>query len=235
MQHFNELKSLLERREQRIEQRTPVRVWGMDNQKKAFVLSTATLDVSEMGARLDNLKFWDAPGETIGIGCGAEKARFKIVWVGTPGARAGQIGVKCLQRGRISWNPNAEPQGPSSTAIARSIPGHERRKLARYQCVGGIHLRQPEKNLAVFGNITQISMGGCVLKTANPLEVGTTIQFEVGANFLQFAATGTVHSVKADGMSLKFEAISEDQIEGLKLLIISLEECNNFYSSAGSA
>ena len=73
------------------------------------------------------------------------------------------------------------------------------------------------------------------MKTANPLAVGTSIQFEVGANFLQFAATGTVHSVKADGMSLKFEAISEDQIEGLKLLIISLEEGNNFYSAAGSA
>ena len=235
MQHFNELKSMLERREIRIEQRIPVRVWGMDNQKKAFVLSTATLDISEMGARIDNLKFWDAPGETIGIGCGPEKARFKIVWVGNPSQRAGQIGVKCLQRGKISWNPNAEAQQPSSAANASSITLYERRKLARYHCVGGIHLRQPEKNLAVFGNITQISMGGCVLKTANPLAVGTTIQFKVGANFLQFAATGTVLSVTPDGMSLQFSEISEDQIEGLKLLIISLEEGNNFYSAAGSA
>jgi len=54
MQPFHELKSLLERREKRIDQRVPVRVWGMDKQKKAFVQGTTTLDISSMGARIDN-------------------------------------------------------------------------------------------------------------------------------------------------------------------------------------
>ena len=233
MQPFNELKSLLTRREKRLEQRVAVRVWGMDNQKKAFVQSTTTIDVSEMGARIDNLNRWDEPGETIGVGCGPEKARFKIVWVGTEGPRAGQIGVKCLERGRITWNP--EKQVPANASPSPAQVESERRRLARYDCLGGIHLRQPDKNVAIFGKLTQISMGGCFLKTAHPLPVGTEVSFEAGANFLQFSATGKILSVQADGMSLKFDEISADQIEGLKLLIIGLEESNNFYSAAGSA
>ncbi len=236
MQPFSELKTLLERREKRIEQRVPVRVWGMDNQKKAFVQSTTTLDISEMGVRIDNINRWDEPGETVGVGCGPEKARFKIVWVGSEGPRAGQVGMKCLERGKITWKPEAEPKAQSSIAACTpEEPGSERRRLARYDCVGGIHLRQPEKSLAVFGKITQISMGGCYFKTTNLLPVGTTVQFEAGANFLQFSATGTILTVHDDGMSLRFDDIPADQLEGLKLLIIGLEEGNNFYSLAGSA
>ena len=225
MQPFHELKNLLSRREKRLEQRVPVRVWGMDNQKKAFVQSTTTLDVSEMGARIDNLQRWDQPGETIGVGCGPEKARFKIVWVGGEGPRAGQIGVKCLERGRITWNPAKEV--PASTSRSAAEVESDRRRLARYDCLGGIHLRPSESNVAIFGKLTQISMGGCFLKTAHLLPVGAEVSFEAGANFLQFSASGRVVSAQADGMSLKFDEIPADQVEGLKLLIIGLEESNS--------
>src|SRR5438270_4247766 len=147
MQPFSELKNLLSRREKRLEQRVPVRVWGMDNQKKAFVQSTTTLDISEMGARIDDLKRWDQPGETIGIGCGPEKARFKIVWVGGEGPRVGQIGVKCLERGRITWDP--EKQVPANAQRTPAEIERERRTLARYDCLGGIHLRPSESNFAI--------------------------------------------------------------------------------------
>jgi hypothetical protein len=231
MQPFNELKSLLERREKRIEQRVPVRVWGMDNQKKAFVQPTTTLDVSSMGARIDNLNRWSEPGETIGIGCGPEKARYKIVWVGTEGQRVGQVGVKCLERGKITWNPDAKPK----VAMTRQERENERRRQARYDVLGGIHLRQPDKNVAIFGKLTQISMGGCFFRTANPIAVGTPVTFEAGANFLQFSATGKILSVYGDGMSLVFDEIRPDQLEGLKLLIIGLEESNRFHLAEGTA
>ncbi len=235
MQPFEELKRLLARREERIPQRVPVCVWGMDNQKKAFVQITTTLDVSEMGARLDNVKYWDAPGQTIGVSCGPEKARFKVVWIGTEGPRAGQAGLKCLQRGKMSWNPEATPKQPPSAESAAAKLKNERRQQSRYDCLGGIHLREPDKDTAIFGTLTQISLGGCFLKTANPLPLGTVVQLEVGANFLQFSAMGTVRCLQSDGMAVQFDSIQPEQMEELKLLIISLQEPDAFYSSAGSA
>ena len=81
-----------------------VQVFGLNGQGRPFYQSATTVDVSYCGARLRGLNCWDRPGEIIGLRCGTEKARFRVVWVGKRDtAYESQVGLSCLEPGRNIW------------------------------------------------------------------------------------------------------------------------------------
>ncbi len=89
------------RREERIPLRLPATVWGNDTGGKTFVEHAYTLDISSMGARLEGLTHAVVPGAVLGVQHGAAAARFRVLWVGEPGtARAGQVGIRCVEVGK---------------------------------------------------------------------------------------------------------------------------------------
>ncbi|HYX67584.1 MAG TPA: PilZ domain-containing protein [Terriglobales bacterium] len=89
------------RREERIPLRLPATVWGTDNGGKSFVERAHTVDISSMGARLEGLNHPVVPGTVLGVQHGAAAARFRVLWVGEPGsARAGQVGIRCVEVGK---------------------------------------------------------------------------------------------------------------------------------------
>ena len=108
------------RSEPRQHQESPVRIFGMDDKGQAINLSAWTVDISHHGARIRGVTNWSTPGETIGVRHGAEKARYKIVWVGTNGAPTqGQIGLMCVETGKYIWGV-AAPQASTSAAAANA-------------------------------------------------------------------------------------------------------------------
>lgn len=89
------------RREERVPLRLPATVWGTDGGGKPFVERAHTVDISSMGARLEGLTHAVLPGAVLGVQHGAAAARFRVLWVGEPGsARAGQVGVRCVEVGK---------------------------------------------------------------------------------------------------------------------------------------
>lgn len=83
--------------------RLPATVWGTDTSGKPFVERAHTVDISSMGARLEGLTRSVVPGVVLGVQHGAAAARFRVLWVGEPGsARAGQVGIRCVEVGKYT-------------------------------------------------------------------------------------------------------------------------------------
>ncbi|MBZ5629490.1 MAG: PilZ domain-containing protein, partial [Acidobacteriia bacterium] len=157
------LSMLQTRSEPRTSYEAPVRVFGMDSGGRPINQTASTLDISRRGARLKGLHCWIATGETIGIRCGAEKARYKVVWIGQQGTPTeGHLGLLCLEAGKFIWgtaSPVTEPR-----TLATAVPSHglrssaptlpiglsplrggrgNRRKDARYRVSGGANIQEP--------------------------------------------------------------------------------------------
>ena len=84
-----------QRREDRIPIRLPVQLCrsaGSEKFEPAY-----TLDISNSGVRLGDLQEPVQVGEVLEIHCGGRKARFRVVWIGSPGTPVqGQAGLEGL-------------------------------------------------------------------------------------------------------------------------------------------
>ena len=83
-----------------------LRVWvrGVDPNGDPFVQSAYTVDVSQVGARLNGLGCVTRPGEVIEVKRGWRKARFRVVWIGQVGTpQADEIGILCLDGNKNIW------------------------------------------------------------------------------------------------------------------------------------
>jgi len=108
------------RREERIPLRLPATVWGTDGGGRPFVERAHTVDISSMGARLEGLTRSVALGTVLGVQHGAAAARFRVLWVGEPGsARAGQVGVRCVEVGKYIKKSLLYVNGSDSQTTAR--------------------------------------------------------------------------------------------------------------------
>ena len=91
-------------RERRIPKRLAVRVWGMDTHGQLFKITTHTVDVTPVGACLEEVWRPLQRGAVIGVECGTSRARFRVSWVGAPGTpREGRIGIRCVEPGKYIW------------------------------------------------------------------------------------------------------------------------------------
>jgi PilZ domain-containing protein len=108
------------RREERIPLRLPATIWGTDGGGKSFVERAHTVDISSMGARLEGLTHSVIPGAVLGVQHGAAAARFRVLWVGEPGtARAGQVGVRCVEVGKFEKKSLLYVNGHDSQSTMR--------------------------------------------------------------------------------------------------------------------
>src|ERR1043166_9613965 len=98
------------RRAPRIPEQVSARIFGLDQQGKAFSLPVKTLDISHSGARLAAA----APvgtGETTGPEVNGRKGRFLVVWVGRKGSKAeAELGIKKIDHKNVMWAVGAPQQ-----------------------------------------------------------------------------------------------------------------------------
>ena len=93
----------IDRQEVRISK--PIKVWvrGKDRTGHTYSQSAVAMDVSKNGARIDGVGFLTWPGEIIEVKRGWKSARFRVIWVGDAGPRAGQAGIFLLDTGKNIW------------------------------------------------------------------------------------------------------------------------------------
>ncbi len=219
------------RSEPRQNQESPVRIFGMDSAGRPVNLSAWTVDVSRHGARIKGVNDWSAPGETIGVRHGQEKARFQIVWVGEDGTpRQGHIGLLCVEAGKYIWGV-AAPQVASAAAaatgkmtgmfrlpdearapigMAPSAPvANNRRKDARYKASGGAKVHEVGATASQWVTLHDLSIGGCYVETTAPLPPTSMVEMTIHINDIQITAKGSVSVChKLVGMGVKFTEVS---------------------------
>jgi hypothetical protein len=197
-----------------------VQVFGLNGMGRPFHQSAFTIDVSCGGARLRGLACWDRPGEIIGIRCGTEKARFRVVWVGKPNSPfQSQVGLCCLEPGRNIWNHQSEAVGadsvhlgPATPAMFRGespsapqIPGN-RRASTRYRASGRAQVRELGGNAWRWAMLCDMSKGGCYLEMPAPFPAGKQLEVNLTVSGVQFHVRAEVTGCHPYvGMALRFQ------------------------------
>jgi hypothetical protein len=92
------------RREPRVQVDLPVRVWGTDEHGAWFKQDAAARNISRSGALLAGLRQPLRSGDLIGVQYGANKARFRVVWVRDSDAGSMiQVAVHKVEEDECPW------------------------------------------------------------------------------------------------------------------------------------
>ncbi|SRR5579872_7567037 len=105
---------------------------------------------------------------------------------------------------------------------------NERRKFPRYVYNIGVEVRTGHAKSGYWGNIDDISLGGCYVKTFSPLTAGTEVVLRLKAETVEILVTGSVATFHPGvGMGVRFKSfLSEDGENQLKILVANLERSN---------
>lgn len=109
------------RRNPRAPEALRVFVRGTDRNGNPFAQSSYTLDISNDGARLENLGYLTSPGEVIEVKRRWHgKARFRVAWIGQIGtSESNQIGICMLESGKLPWRSKV-PTAPPAKILKKS-------------------------------------------------------------------------------------------------------------------
>jgi 6-pyruvoyl-tetrahydropterin synthase len=210
-------------------------VRGIDLDGNRFMQDTCTLDVSQRGARLDEIRCLKGPGVTIEVEYRRQKARFLVVWVGE-GIEAGQIGIRCLEPTSCLWDVALPPPGPDDyehaspeapetptvapTPVVPSWEGNERRQQRRHDIRGRIDFRAEGTEVWLAGTLTDISLEGCYVETMTPLLPPEKLELAVSVTDPVLRAKGDVRTSHPNsGMGIAFTEIEAEDRERLQQLI----------------
>jgi hypothetical protein len=87
-----------ERKEPRLEIDFQVRVWGVDRMAQPFAELVRARNVSNSGAVLLGVRSKIRPGALLDVQHGAQRAQFRIVWIGP-----GETGIRALPFEPCIW------------------------------------------------------------------------------------------------------------------------------------
>lgn len=116
------------RQNPRLRKKMRVIVRGVDPNGNPFVHSANTVDVSQVGARLDGVGYLTKPGDTIEVKRRWHgKARYRVVWIGQIGsAEVNQIGLSCLDADKNIWSVSLPESDEPVPAKVPSPPKKQR-------------------------------------------------------------------------------------------------------------
>jgi hypothetical protein len=201
----------------------PVKVWGMDADRRPFVLNAVACEVSYRGARLDGLTCKLPLGEVIAVQYGSQKGRFRVVWMADPASgRAGQVGIRsvddnCIWEAELAYF-SLETSSDKSDPLAAAR--HDRRQYPRFRCHGNVQVSRAESGQHVWAKLGDLSLGGCYLSTPVPEAAGSKLRLLLHIDNNKIAAFGEVRScVPALGMGIQFTQFESGSRELLKQLL----------------
>ena len=210
----------------------------MDAQGRPFSANVQTLDLSRMGGRLGGVTHPLQPGDIIGIQCGAEKARFRVAWLGAPGTPLEhQVGVCCVEPARYIWGvlaPQAardtyEPRpagapAPGPALVPTSPEVQSRRAAKRLRCVAAGMVESVQEKVRLWAECTDISRQGCYIETWHPFRAGTEVRLTLTFHELRVQGAGVVKTVHpALGMGISFTAMEAEHLGRLEQILTRLE------------
>jgi len=117
-------------------------------------------------------------------------------------------GLRGATPGASLWDVNLAPPGPDG--YTAPLAG-DRRHHPRFRCFISALVRVQGSQLPLWGQITDISQGGCYVQLAEPLKMGTKISLELLMKLANLRGEGVVCSSHAGrGMGIKFVEMTNE-------------------------
>jgi hypothetical protein len=222
-----------ERREPRIAQNWRVWVSGRDARGNEFRQTAKVVDASWLGGRLAEIRCLNAPGQILEIRHRGKRQQFSVVWIDE---HSGLVGIRSLNPAESIWGISARPPDVGLPPAHKKkfelleetgprrphLPS--RRRHQRHRCEGGAEVRTRAINLPmqrVWATLDDLSLGGCHVKTFQPLPVNTNVDLRLGIGDSEIKAKGVVCSSRPGiGMGISFlevDPISRERLERLAM------------------
>ncbi len=204
----------------------PVRVMGIDAHGQTYTQVAHTLDVSAHGLRIDHADFLRKPDEVVTVVYGANRMRFRVVWIGAAGtptenqaALEVEIDADDTASLGLFQHPAGKAQSPVSAPPATPAAGN-RRAVPRYLCDRGVQVWKQGELVSVYGKLHDLSLGGCAIETPQPFPVGTSVRLAMALFGLNVRALGEVRtSLAGRGMGIKFTSVRPEDISRLHAVV----------------
>jgi PilZ domain len=221
------------RRQTRTEIALRVQLWGTDANGHPFLEVVCTEDLSERGAHLKGICMPLRCGDLVGLTYNGRQAQFRVVWVGEEGSSyESHAGLIAAGSSAAIWDVNLAASGPDHYTAPTA---GDRRHFPRFRCFISALIRVPGSQVPMWGQVTDISQGGCYVQLPNPLPSSTKVEIELLMKVARLRADGVVCSSHTGrGMGVHFVDMSNeyrDQVRqfvkwfaGISQLTASAEE-----------
>jgi PilZ domain len=101
-------------------------------------------------------------------------------------------------------HPKPAAGTPRGQAPAK-LTARDCRQFSRYRCASQVQFRMPEDGVIMSGEVSNLSLAGCFVQTAQPCPVGASVEIVVQAGKARIYTQGRVKSVKKNqGMAVEF-------------------------------
>jgi hypothetical protein len=186
-----------------------VQLWGTDAQGRPFLEVVCTENLSDQGAHVKGVCMPLRPGDVVGLKYNGRNSLFRVVWVGEEGSPyESHAGLKGTTASASLWDVNLAPTGSDRYTPPAS---GERRKYPRFSCFISALVRVQGAQLPLFGQVSDISQGGCYVQLSQPLKVGTKVSLELLMKIANLRGDGVVCSSHTGrGMGIKFVEMSNE-------------------------
>ncbi len=132
-------------------------------------------------------------------------------------AGAARARAPAVPRSSETLTGDGPPAGSANSGSA------DKRRSPRYKCAGSVRLQEIGTTVATWATFADISMHGCYVETASPLNVGAVLNLKLDANNFRVEATGEVRVIYPGlGMGVSFIKISDEDRERLRALVRSI-------------
>jgi hypothetical protein len=207
------------RREPRKEIQVPVRIFGTDSTGRVFSAKAVTVNVSQQGVELSDVESRLNLDEVIGVVYGKNRVHFRVKWVGQPGTpKAGHVGLLNVSPEKPLWDfplPSAVPDTHQPQIV-------QQRRHPRFKCHNSVEIHTQE-GATFWATIADLSVGGCYVEMAIPLQSGRKIQVAIWIGETKaWADCEVVYSTAGRGVGLKFSKISESDLERIRQFLAQL-------------
>jgi hypothetical protein len=194
------------RREPRLNNELPLRIFGTDADGRIFSQKVTTVNISRRGVRVSGVTVKLALDEIVGLTHGVNKSHFRVKWIGKAGTpQSGQVGLVNVNIEKQFWDL------PLPALEADNFQGAvtERRKHTRIRCSTSVELH-PEKGALIWGKASDLSLGGCYIEMPIPLQLESKLRVGIWIGEKKLWVTGKVtNSTPGFGFGIQFAEIPE--------------------------
>lgn len=118
--------------------------------------------------------------------------------------------------------------------------GSDRRRNPRIKCFVAVELRVDETPTPIWGNLSNTSVGGCLVETANPVKPGAKVAIGLwvpnGKIWVKgFALSGVVaRNGPANGVRVRFDGMAPVERDSLRQFVKFVQETTRAFRDEGT-
>ena len=118
--------------------------------------------------------------------------------------------------------------------------GSDRRRNPRIKCFVAVELRVGETPTSIWGNLSNTSVGGCLVETANPVKPGAKVAIGLwvpnGKIWVKgFALNGVVaRNGPANGVRVRFDGMAPAERDSLRQFVKFVQETTRAFRDEGT-